>query len=182
MATRKVKRFNDGGDAAGFGYGEGAGAAQGAGMGGFGSNGMGEGLGRGTGPGTEAFALGRYATGRDYDAQDRSSMNANAANAALTAQENNMRDAQNLAAYSAFDRDRSARYAAEDDAATIAKSNNDNPNPSGFANFSGSFPEGADGRAKGGMIKKYAKGGSVSSASSRGDGIAQRGKTKGRMC
>ena len=33
----------------------------------------------------------------------------------------------------------------------------------------------------GGMIKKYAKGGSVS-ASSRGDGIAQRGKTKGRMC
>ena len=42
--------------------------------------------------------------------------------------------------------------------------------------------EGADGRAKGGMIKKYAKGGSVSSASSRGDGIAQRGKTKGRMC
>ena len=29
--------------------------------------------------------------------------------------------------------------------------------------------------------KKYAKGGSVS-ASSRGDGIAQRGKTKGRMC
>ena len=33
----------------------------------------------------------------------------------------------------------------------------------------------------GGMIKKYAKGGSVS-ASSRGDGIAQRGKTRGRMC
>ena len=31
-------------------------------------------------------------------------------------------------------------------------------------------------------VKKYAKGGSVSSASSRGDGIAQRGKTKGRMC
>ena len=28
----------------------------------------------------------------------------------------------------------------------------------------------------------YKKGGSVSSASSRGDGIAQRGKTKGRMC
>jgi hypothetical protein len=27
----------------------------------------------------------------------------------------------------------------------------------------------------------YAKGGSVSKASSRGDGIAQRGKTKGRM-
>ena len=29
---------------------------------------------------------------------------------------------------------------------------------------------------------EYKKGGKVSSASSRGDGIAQRGKTKGRMC
>ena len=36
-------------------------------------------------------------------------------------------------------------------------------------------------RAKGGSIKGYAKGGSVSSASSRGDGCAQRGKTKGRF-
>ena len=41
---------------------------------------------------------------------------------------------------------------------------------------------------KGGKVKAYAKGGSVSSkpkissASSRGDGIAQRGKTKGRIC
>jgi len=33
-------------------------------------------------------------------------------------------------------------------------------------------------RKKGGMTKKYAKGGFVKSA----DGIAQRGKTKGRMC
>jgi hypothetical protein len=32
---------------------------------------------------------------------------------------------------------------------------------------------------KGGVVKKYAKGGSVSS---RADGIAQRGKTRGRMC
>ena len=38
-----------------------------------------------------------------------------------------------------------------------------------------------EGMKHGGMTKKYAKGGSVS-ASSRGDGIAQRGKTKGRMC
>ena len=30
--------------------------------------------------------------------------------------------------------------------------------------------------------KEYKKGGKVSSASSRADGIAQRGKTKGRMC
>jgi len=34
---------------------------------------------------------------------------------------------------------------------------------------------------KGGAVKSYASGGSVS-ASSRGDGIAQRGKTRGRMC
>ena len=35
---------------------------------------------------------------------------------------------------------------------------------------------------KGGSVKKMASGGKVSSASSRADGIAQRGKTKGRMC
>lgn len=35
---------------------------------------------------------------------------------------------------------------------------------------------------KGGSVKRYASGGSVSSASKRADGIAQRGKTKGRMC
>ena len=34
---------------------------------------------------------------------------------------------------------------------------------------------------KGGKVKKMASGGKVSSASSRGDGCAQRGKTKGRM-
>ena len=34
-------------------------------------------------------------------------------------------------------------------------------------------------RKKGGTVKKYASGGSVSS---RADGIAQRGKTKGRIC
>lgn len=32
------------------------------------------------------------------------------------------------------------------------------------------------------MGSSYAKGGSVSSASKRGDGIAQRGKTRGKMC
>jgi hypothetical protein len=35
---------------------------------------------------------------------------------------------------------------------------------------------------RGGKVKKMASGGSVSSASSRGDGIAQRGKTRGKMC
>ena len=35
---------------------------------------------------------------------------------------------------------------------------------------------------RGGAVKKMASGGSVSSASSRGDGIAQKGKTRGKMC
>jgi len=35
---------------------------------------------------------------------------------------------------------------------------------------------------KGGMTKKYASGGSVSNASSRADGIAQRGKTRCKIC
>ena len=34
----------------------------------------------------------------------------------------------------------------------------------------------------GGAVKKYAAGGSVSSASKRADGIAQRGKTRGKVC
>lgn len=37
------------------------------------------------------------------------------------------------------------------------------------------------GMKKGGAVKAFAKGGKVSSASSRGDGIAQRGKTKGKL-
>jgi len=37
------------------------------------------------------------------------------------------------------------------------------------------------GMKKGGKVKKMKKGGTVSSASKRADGIAQRGKTKGRM-
>ena len=37
------------------------------------------------------------------------------------------------------------------------------------------------GKAKGGAIKKMASGGSVS-ASRRGDGIAQRGTTRGKIC
>jgi hypothetical protein len=37
------------------------------------------------------------------------------------------------------------------------------------------------GMKKGGKVKKMKKGGTVSSASKRADGIAQRGKTKGRF-
>ena len=35
---------------------------------------------------------------------------------------------------------------------------------------------------RGGKVKKYAVGGSVGSASKRADGIAQRGKTRGKIC
>jgi len=38
------------------------------------------------------------------------------------------------------------------------------------------------GKKSGGAVKKYASGGSVSSASKRADGIAQRGKTRGKVC
>ena len=37
-------------------------------------------------------------------------------------------------------------------------------------------------KKRGGAVKKYASGGSVSSASSRADGIASKGKTRGRIC
>jgi hypothetical protein len=38
------------------------------------------------------------------------------------------------------------------------------------------------GMKKGGAVKKMASGGSVSSASKRADGIAVKGKTRGKMC
>jgi hypothetical protein len=37
-------------------------------------------------------------------------------------------------------------------------------------------------KKKGGAVKKMAKGGSVSSASKRADGIATKGKTRGKIC
>lgn len=40
----------------------------------------------------------------------------------------------------------------------------------------------ADTLKTGGKVKGYASGGSISSASSRGDGIATKGKTRGKMC
>jgi hypothetical protein len=39
-----------------------------------------------------------------------------------------------------------------------------------------------EGMKKGGKVKKMASGGMTASASKRGDGIAQRGKTRGKMC
>jgi len=47
-----------------------------------------------------------------------------------------------------------------------------------YSKFSRDLPEA---KKKGGMIKKMAKGGSVSTASKRADGCATKGKTKGRM-
>ena len=44
----------------------------------------------------------------------------------------------------------------------------------------GNSDEAGNPMKKGGSVKKMASGGKVSSASSRADGIAQRGKTKGR--
>jgi hypothetical protein len=37
-------------------------------------------------------------------------------------------------------------------------------------------------KKRGGSVKKYASGGTVSSASRRADGIATKGKTRGKMC
>jgi len=41
---------------------------------------------------------------------------------------------------------------------------------------------GADTYKRGGAVKKMASGGMTSSASKRGDGIATKGKTRGKMC
>ena len=54
-----------------------------------------------------------------------------------------------------------------------------NPNKKSFFEAN---DERIQGLKRGGTVKKMASGGSVSSASSRADGIAQRGKTKGKMC
>jgi hypothetical protein len=40
----------------------------------------------------------------------------------------------------------------------------------------------AFGMRKGGAVKGYASGGTVSSASKRADGIATKGKTRGKIC
>ncbi len=55
---------------------------------------------------------------------------------------------------------------------------------SGDAGEGGVRGEGGYGSKRGGLLKtkKMASGGMTSKASSRGDGIAQRGKTRGKMC
>ena len=56
------------------------------------------------------------------------------------------------------------------------------PNAAARARLSKGEGDEAGNLKRGGAVKKMASGGSVSSASSRGDGIAQRGKTRGKMC
>jgi len=56
------------------------------------------------------------------------------------------------------------------------------PPPSGPAGMPPPGMPPSPGMKKGGKTKKFAKGGSVSSASARADGIAMSGKTKGRFC
>ena len=51
----------------------------------------------------------------------------------------------------------------------------------GGGGFGGSGTSSGMTMKRGGAVKGYAKGGMVGSASKRGDGIAQRGKTKGRV-
>ena len=59
----------------------------------------------------------------------------------------------------------------------------DMPNTSGGTSgqIAGIRPGASFGMKKGGKVNKMASGGTTKSASKRGDGIAQRGKTKGRM-
>jgi hypothetical protein len=50
-----------------------------------------------------------------------------------------------------------------------------------YKRFERSSENDSPGYKRGGSVKKYAKGGSVSSASKRADGCAVKGKTKGRF-
>jgi hypothetical protein len=54
--------------------------------------------------------------------------------------------------------------------------------PSSPTPYQSMLSEEDQGMKRGGKIKKMASGGSVSKASSRGDGIATKGKTRGKMC
>ena len=182
MATRKVKRFYDGGDAAGYGYGEGAGAAQGAGVGGFGSPGEGYGGDDNSNltsrrvmagdtmsrfPGAPSNAPVGY-SGRTTIAPEAETAPVSAPTNAppgyfgrvtIPSEEsaeysNAMRDVGALntrGALSARD-----RLEARSDAGSFAA-----PGFGDLGQFAGSFAEGADGRAKGGMMKKYAREGGI---------------------
>ena len=66
---------------------------------------------------------------------------------------------------------------------SLRATKNQDPNAAARARLSrGEGDEAGTAMKRGGAVKKMASGGSVGSASRRADGIAQRGKTKGRMC
>ena len=201
MATRKVKRFNDGGDAAGYGYGEGAGAAQGAGVGGFGSPGEGYGdsdnsnlTSRRVMAGDTMSRFSSAPTNAPVGYFGRTTIAPEAETAPVSAPTNappgyfgrvTIAPEAETAPVGRYGRTTIASDTTPEEAASHRASMQaiaDGVTAQGNRNAGGAYQGEGNDRAKGGMIKKYAKGGSVSSASSRGDGIAQRGKTKGRMC
>ena len=67
----------------------------------------------------------------------------------------------------------------------LAKSQRDKKKKGAVGNPGGAEPvmamEAGEGMKRGGKVKKMAKGGSVSSASKRGDGCATKGKTRGKF-
>ena len=67
----------------------------------------------------------------------------------------------------------------------LAKSQRDKKKKGAAGNPDGAEPvmamEAGEGMKRGGKVKKMAKGGSVSSASKRGDGCATKGKTRGKF-
>ena len=113
-------------------------------------------------PAVDARAGARGAQG--YGEDDSSSMAAKAALAQGDAAKVN-----SLGTTKAYMDDQRAKTAARSTAAkaTLAKGNAAKVNSLGATKA---------------YMKRMASGGSVSSASSRGDGIAQRGKTRGKMC
>ena len=173
MATRKVKRFNEGGE--GFGGGETGGGANAPGTGG-----------NIPGGGYDGGGDNSNLTSRRVMAGDTMSRFPGAPTNAPVGYfgRTTIAPEAEAAPVGRYGRTTIASDTTPEEAASHRASMQaiaDGVTAQGNRN-AGSFAEGADGRAKGGRIKKYAKGGTVSSASSRGDGIAQRGKTKGRMC
>ena len=178
MATRKVKRFNEGGE----GFGEGFGGGE-------------------TGGGANAPGTGGNIPGGGYDGGgDNSNLTSRRVMAGDTMSRfpgaptnapvgyfgrTTIAPEAEAAPVGRYGRTTIASDTTPEEAASHRASMQaiaDGVTAQGNRNAGGAYQGEGNDRAKGGMIKKYAKGGSVSSASSRGDGIAQRGKTKGRIC
>jgi len=159
IGTKKIKRFNDGGDA-GYGYGEGAGAAQGSGYGGYGSSGEGYASGYEVEPtlinqSNIANMSNRKSSLPAYDsvllAQSlepmRPTLAGHTSGIITGIQDANNNVSRNVYGYQDVQQ---ARDAYESLVAEQGMRNNIDSN---------TFSEGADGRAKGGYINHYAQGG-----------------------